>query len=282
MAIMPETWSLAISKIVCPQVDIDAFRKSCRAPLYRDRWNVWTLLRSLDDSPTISQMEKELGDLFGCDASSRNFVRTDPWFRDRGRVQGLTLGFFLPMEDTPQEPPALVDWAGIESAIIEVTQKYQGQTEVIVSAKLSDQVCAGAKPPPGNYTMVTAAFVYRGSDPDIPWPVSRRIRTELVPGGALGLPGIAAEIAELDIYCPENPRWILSDVIKPSPEPRNVPAPRDSVGDACQTDEPGFKWGEVMAHVIPGGARTIEAATDAMWFVGIAVAIAAGVYVISQ
>ena len=278
MSLLPESASLALSELACSDVDVSAFKEKCRVPLYPQKWNVWVLLRSLEDNPTVEQMQDELRELFGCDVVSRNFVRTDPWFYDRGRVQGLTYGFFLP-EKEKTYPPFVADTDALDAALDAVAVKYQGQPDGYVGAvNITDGgACAELQPPPGNYTAVTVAFVYRGFDVDMPWPVNRRVESSwlknLPEWASLGMLALIGEASTIDLYCPTNPRWVVSDVMAPGEDDSAVPLPSQAVGDACQTDSPGFDWGEVLEAVTPGGSETIEAVGDAAKVVaGVAVA----------
>lgn len=295
MSLLPESASLALSELACGDVDVSEFKERCRLPLFPQKWNVWVMLRSLDDNPTVEQMREELKELFGCDAVSRNLVRTDPWFYDRGRIQGLTSGFFLQETDQVRAdfpPPSLADWDKLDKSLDAVAKRFQGQPDGYVAAASwnAEGACAELKPPQGNYTAVTVAFVYRGHDVDMPWPVNRRVQSAIlknmplwaqivISGGLLPLIGAATTI---DLYCPTNPRWIVSDAMKPGEDTSAVPAPSEAVGEACKTDHPGFSWAEMIEAVTPGGAETIEAVGDAAKVVaGVALAIGA-VYVLSR
>ena len=295
MSLLPESASLALSELACGDVDVSEFKERCRIPLFPQKWNVWVLLRSLEDNPTVEQMCDELKELFGCDVVSRNLVRTDPWFYDRGRVQGLTSGFFLIETDQAREsfpPPALADWDKLDKSLDVVAARFQGQPggwEPAVNMG-DDPRCAALQPPPGNYTAVTVAFVYRGHDVDMAWPVNRRVESSwlkslplwakiAVSGGLLPLLG---EATTVDLYCPTNARWVVSDVLKPGEDTSAVPEPSDAVGDACRTDHPGFSWAEIIEAVTPGGAETIEAVGDAAKMVATLAVLGFGVYVFTR
>lgn len=43
--------------IVCPGVDLDAYKLNCRAKVFRDHWNYWKVLRSTADGITLDKLE---------------------------------------------------------------------------------------------------------------------------------------------------------------------------------------------------------------------------------
>lgn len=280
MSLFPESVALALSRAVC-SVDIDAFRAKYRAPLFPGQWNVWTLVRSLEDDPSIEQLQEELTELFGCTVVARNLVRTDPWFYDRGRIQGLTWGFFFP-KPGQVNPPAIVDWGKLDKSLDAVAEKFQGRKDYEVAASISD---IPELKSPKTYTVVTVAFIYRGHENSMPWPVNRRIRSEMLATlpdwfkwGSGALLPFTEGMTTFDIYCPANARWLLSDVMAPAPG-AGAPGAGERVGDACKDDRPGFDWEEVIGAAV-GGLENLGKVVSGLKTVGLVALAALGAAIV--
>lgn len=128
----------------CGDVDIEAFKASCRAPLFPNRWNTWSLFRTTTDNPSRTELEEK----------SRAVL--DLWFGGIfGRpFQDLATNVELVTFDDPGD--------GKEpfGRNVDPVARKEDCTQFMYLR-------------PGPYVRVGVRFAYRGTATNMPWPVHR-------------------------------------------------------------------------------------------------------------
>lgn len=242
----------AVDEVLCPDTNVKEFKARCRVPLYPGRWNVWAIAVRLREGMTEESIRSDIEALFGRGIASRTGVRTDPWFRERGRATNLSIGFFWPGEDTPHPEGEIVDVDALAAAQERAATEYQGSPGATIAADASEHCPDVEMSAP--ITVVMVSFVYRGDSTTMPWPVTRRLNAPI--GNPL-LP--FGEATLLDIWCPDNPDYAVLEVFD-APRVKAVP------GDP---DGPGIPWKEYLDSFLRSVSEAPSRSIDAAKWVGI-------------
>lgn len=202
-----------IGDINCGDVDIDAFEKRCRIPLFKGKVNRWILKRTNRDDP-----------------SDQDIIQT---------LRGVMARFFRGSSDFGQLIDPVVIFKGTIRAgnadlvnIAEVSRdKPLSFPRAEQAATLSDcdaPITVRTDPDKGEAIFVEVEFAYRGGALSMPWPVHK----------------VPPVFAPINANCPEEADWALVEVGKPVV----VAPPEKSTGDKAGevvTDAAG----QVAKHV---------------------------------
>lgn len=142
----PEWGFTAIGDLGCPGVDIDDFKRRCRAPLHAEGWNRWLLWRTTRDEPSAADVEKTafavLRKWFEIVEGPTGF--SDPFGRGVGKVDNVRVRL--------------------------VPTDYVSDDRIIARREQCDPLPLVAGP---GAMGVLMDFVYRGTSRDMPWPVHK-------------------------------------------------------------------------------------------------------------
>jgi len=130
--------------LTCPDVDVDAFKASCRVPLYPNQWNtweVWVSTEEIKDEDAITNLV-------------RNFMRHVFAEHKSTAIQGTTLG------------PA--EYLTVSLGPYKGRTRIPGESRTTLKCEFLPTV-RGTEP-----MLVTVAFVFRGTETDWPWPTLGR------------------------------------------------------------------------------------------------------------
>lgn len=134
-----------VGDLGCSDVDVDAWEKENRAPLFPNKVNRWVLVRTLRDNPTPDDLKTTLAATFS------------KWF------DGTPFDAALPSDNTTRSANA--DFIKLERVSKERLSFPQ-------SARRREQL-PGILPTlkPGEIVWLEVSFAYRGQLVDMPWPV---------------------------------------------------------------------------------------------------------------
>lgn len=136
---------VAVGDIGCSGVDVEAFKKSCRAPLRAEGWNRWLLWRTTRDEPSALDIERS------------TYAAFSKWFELVESAAGVSL---------PGNGTGKVDNLKIRV----VPWDWSAPWRTI--ARRED--CTPLPTVSGSGAIgVVVEFVYRGSGTDMPWPVHK-------------------------------------------------------------------------------------------------------------
>jgi hypothetical protein len=213
-----------IGDLGCDSVSIDDFERQNRVPLVREGWNVWILNRTLRDNPSVGELE----------VMAENFL--DRWFRSGPYASAW-------------HSPGGIDNVTITSLWGTTKNSYDQYLDPPKKAKvLEDAIALRTRSGipsavflrPGPSTQVAVRFVYRGTLPDLPWPVWK------------------AQM--INPRCPMEADWALEAAYKfahPPPVPKEE-APLGGIPDALNPRKilDKYKWeigtGAAIALTIGG------------------------------
>lgn len=136
-----------VGDLGCPGVDVEAFKKSCRVPVYGDKWNRWLLWRTDRDNPS------------GIDIERTTFAAMRKWFE-------------------LVEQPSGMSWPGKGSGYVDnlkvriVAWDWQSDWGRVVARRESCTPMPMLGP--GGAIGVAVEFVYRGTATSMPWPLHQQ------------------------------------------------------------------------------------------------------------
>ena len=140
--------SNVIGDLGCPGVDVDAFRASCRVPLYPERWNRWLLWRTARDNPSVLDVERS------------TFAVMRKWFE-------------------LVEQPSGFSWPGkgegkIDNLILRmVPYDWTGGWGPSIARREQCSPVPMMRPGTGMPLGIAVEFVFRGMATNMAWPVHR-------------------------------------------------------------------------------------------------------------
>jgi hypothetical protein len=134
-----------IGDLGCAGVDVDAWEKQNRAPLFPNKVNRWVLVRTLRDNPTPDDLKTTLAATFS------------KWF------DGTLFDAALPSEGTTRSANA---------DLIKLEHFSKERLSFPQTARRREQL-PGVMPTlkPGEVVWLEVSFAYRGQLVDMPWPV---------------------------------------------------------------------------------------------------------------
>lgn len=134
-----------IGDLGCSDVDVDAWEKANRAPLFPNKVNRWVLVRTLRDNPTPDDLKTTLAATFS------------KWF------DGTPFDAALPSDSTTRSANAdLIKLERVSKERLSFPQTARRREEL-----------PGILPTlkPGEVVWLEVSFAYRGQLVDMPWPV---------------------------------------------------------------------------------------------------------------
>ena len=134
-----------VGDVGCSDVDVDAWEKENRAPLFPNKVNRWVLVRTLRDNPTPDDLKTTLAATFS------------KWF------DGTPFDAALPSDNTTRSANA---------DLIKLERVSKERLSFPQSARRREQL-PGILPTlkPGEIVWLEVSFAYRGQLVDMPWPV---------------------------------------------------------------------------------------------------------------
>jgi hypothetical protein len=134
-----------VGDLGCQGVDVDAWERENRAPLFPNKVNRWVLVRTLRDNPTPDDLKMTLAATFS------------KWFA------GTPFDAVLPSEDTTRSANA---------DLIRLERVSKERLSFPLAARRREQL-PGRLPMlrPGDVVWLEVSFAYRGQLVDMPWPV---------------------------------------------------------------------------------------------------------------
>jgi hypothetical protein len=139
-----------VGDLGCWGVDVDAFKASCRVPLYPEQWNRWFLWRTARDNASAADVERSTFavmrkwfEMVEGPSGLSSPGMSDIWTPSRGKVDNMRISL------VPWDWSA--DWG-------RVTARAEDCTPT-------------PTPAPGGRLGVAVEFVYRGQPTSMPWPV---------------------------------------------------------------------------------------------------------------
>lgn len=137
---------------VCPNIDTDAFRLKCRAPLFPNQWQCWKIARTNVDNPTSQDI------VSGVHWALRF------WFTNiLPRGQNPVVAPYDSLEITPNPPN--------DDLVLIASSRDKERLNC------SDYLISLQHNPSGKPIEIWVEFVYRGNHKDMPWPCYRVERT---------------------------------------------------------------------------------------------------------
>lgn len=263
-----------IDELLC-SADVRSQEERCRIPLFPDKWNVWLMAIRVTEDLTQRQITDEIFALMGQaltlgKPASLVGIHFDPWFKDDAKnVSNLSVGFFMPDEYDP-EAEEIWDADKLDAEMQHVFGEEASSIEVVADVSGTGGTGFPSCPaieintPPITFAIVS--FFYRGTNQEMRWPLTKRIRIGDLPLAArtslLAIPGIGPTLAldgdnaVMDIWCTKDPDYSMVEAYSPP----NRPAPKED-------DEKGIDWGNL---IIPGsGEGTLEDISDTAKYVGV-------------
>jgi hypothetical protein len=134
-----------VGDVGCPDVDVEAWQKQNRVPLFPGKVNRWIVVRTLRDDPTPDDLKTTL---------AATFVK---WF------DGTPFDPVLPSDGTTRSATA---------DLIKLERVSKDRLSFPQPARRREQL-AGMLPTvrPGEFVWLEVSFAYRGQLVDMPWPV---------------------------------------------------------------------------------------------------------------
>jgi hypothetical protein len=134
-----------VGDVGCSDVDVDAWEKENRAPLFANKVNRWVLVRTLRDNPTPDDLKTTLAATFS------------KWF------DGTPFDAALPSDNTTRSANA---------DLIKLERVSKERLSFPQPARRREQL-PGVLPTlkPGEIVWLEVSFAYRGQLVDMPWPV---------------------------------------------------------------------------------------------------------------
>lgn len=183
-------------KLVCPGVDLDAFKANCRAKVFRDMWNYWKLLRSSADGITPDKL-----------ATAARALMTLVSQDAEGKIRHVEVQ--IGKLANPWETPVL--------------ENRNAVCMTPMTLRASDYAPA--------YYEVFVRFVYRGVENDLLWP-ARKIGAAGWASNTLGVHCPVGADWLLDaIYTPSQ-----TEVPSPESDPTLPPLAGDIIPDVPDVD----------------------------------------------
>ena len=137
--------TFAVGDIGCTGVDVEAFKRMCRAPMHPEGWNRWLLWRTTRDEPSALDIERSTYAVLG------------KWFELVENADGMSM---------PGRGTGKVDNVKIRVVPWEFMAPWR------VVARRED--CTPLPTVSGNGAIgVLIEFVFRGQSRDMPWPVHK-------------------------------------------------------------------------------------------------------------
>lgn len=135
--------------VLCPGVDVDAYKANCRVPLFPNQWNVWEVWVSTKEAPTRDKAV----DL------TRNFLRHVFAAHPATTAPQVTLGpaEFVAAQLGPYTTPG-ASGAPRTPRVVAATREGLGPSCPVPTVEGPDAM------------LVTVSFVFRGSETSWPWP----------------------------------------------------------------------------------------------------------------
>lgn len=232
--------------ILCPGVDVDEYKASCRVPLFPNQWNVWEVWVSTSSAKTPSQVI----DL------ARNFMRHV--------FAGHSLTFGPQVTQGPSE--YVTASIGAYGGFGADNQPKGARGQVVRREDLTCDVLptveSGQAP-----MLVTIAFVFRGNETSWPWPT-------------LGNRPASVFDATQTGWCPINAIAVLQRALIPVPGER-VPEP-GGIWQNIKDEFPDFAGNaEIAAVNITGAVKSlVSGATSRLAF--FALGGAAALYLLNR
>lgn len=178
----------------------------CDVPLYPGQWNVWELIRTMDDNPTAEQIQEELKRIFGRNVAQRLGVRVSNWL-PRDDATDLAIHTFLGHSKNPAD---LTDLAAFQKAEWKLALQFQGSSSVILVRDLAQCEFTGPAPPGvkgKRFTRILVQFVWRGHELSTSWKGTTKFGAQL--------PGFPSGAGYIWDDCLNDATYILAEVWKP-------------------------------------------------------------------
>lgn len=229
-----------VGDLLCPGIDVDAFKAACRIPLYPQQWNVWVCNRTLSDEPDHAEIVEGMEHLLGASSANRFGGVEGNWQHElTGDFTWLDVLDFTGQEITTTS--GQVDEEALAEKLRSLGKLAEGHT--LTATARRETSCPGQPLPlvkGPTATKVVVIFFYRGTATSGPWPVFK----------PTNLPGYAA-----NSWCPTNAKWVLDSTY----QPLALKPPPDEYDKPIGPDLPVWKPTDAQIKTIRNGLLVLGA-----------------------
>lgn len=236
-----------------PPITVAQFQRTNRAPVFKDMWNHWTLLRTGRDNPSKSDVEQTLRAVMAKWFGSTDAASVlDPLLAWEGTTRSGSADL-IKMKSAGLAKNTPMTQAAVPRSMLTKGQRLAGAAITRETAPGPVQFVASA----GEPWRVRVVFAWRGNEETVPWPVWRSPWWQVTRDQAL------------DPLAPKD--WILEAVHAPT---YGAPAELSTAGKLASSA------GDVVLTTTNPAANATEQAIDSIENPAKFVAIAGGLLLI--